>query len=347
MQSARLTPAAMTSIEPTCKNAASLYRRAAIALTIVCVLCSHAAVAASQDAASKAAALPTQVGVQVKLESFTPGDADAIRAAGLSFVRFGIWTNALHDSAYRARIRAAFSAASNASLPVLVTLRSTSTLVSTDPSIPIDAALQSASEQFAAAVLEIEREFRPHILAIELWNEPDLGRYWPTGDVETTFAPFMRAVCSQLAARTHAVPVYGFGLSRPPAGGTLPDSLLQATLGKPQRCVDAISYHAYGMTPAAILAASRDIRKRYGLPAVITEWGVPSAGTIGGTSAQTRRVRDFLAALPDMETPLVSLYEWKDTPTGTNLRERNYGLVVTADRPKPALQAVRDSLPKR
>jgi hypothetical protein len=330
-------------------------RSAILALMFACACHSSVTVAAPAEPPVRIDTQPTQVGVQVKLETFTIDDARAIRAAGFSFVRLGIWTNALHDEAYQARMRAAFIAAGNAGLPVLVTFRSTRPLAaqalqpSPDiaPDISPDASLGASARRFATALLDIAHEFRAQILAIELWNEPDLSKYWPTGSVETTFGPFMRAVCSQLAARPHEVPVYGFGLSRAPVRGTLADTLLQTAVNGTPGCIDAISYHAYGMTPEAIEAASREIRARYGMPAVITEWGVPSKGTLGGQAAQTRRVGDFLAALPDMKTPLVSIYEWKDTQTGANLRERNYGLVVTAEQPKPALRAVRDALLKR
>ncbi|HEY4351903.1 MAG TPA: hypothetical protein VGN31_11785 [Paraburkholderia sp.] len=317
------------------------------ALMFACASHAHQSAATPKEQRGGNDLQPTQVGVQVKLETFTLDDARAIRTVGFSFVRLGIWTNALHDKAYQARMRAAFDVAGNAGLPVVVTFRSTRPLSADAQQRRPDTSLDASARDFAAAVLDVAHEFRAQILAIELWNEPDLGKYWPTGDVATTFGPFMRTVCSYLAAQPHEVPVYGFGLSRAPAPGTLADSLLQATVGREPGCIDAISYHAYGMSPEAIEDASRNIRERYGMPAVITEWGVPSKGTLGGQNAQTRRVRDFLAALSGMRTPLVSIYEWKDTQTGTNLRERNYGLVVTAEQPKPALQAVRDALLRR
>ncbi len=259
-------------------------------------------------------------------------------------MRLGVWTNRLHDIAYQKRVRAAFAAADDATLPVLVTLRSTQPLAPNATDASRDAALQTAGHEFAQAVLAFEHEFGRHMLAIELWNEPDLGKYWPTGNAAATFAPFMRAVCAQLGAQPHAVPIYGFGFSRAPVRGTPADALLRdATRGQPA-CVDAVSYHAYGMRPDAIRAAAREIRERYGVPAVITEWGVPSNGIVGADTAQASRISGFLATLPDTQTPLVSIYEWKDTISGANVRERSYGLVDASGAPKPSLEAARGVL---
>jgi hypothetical protein len=304
---------------------------------------------AQNSNASNASAVPrrTQVGVQVKLETFTYADAQAIRATGFSFVRFGIWTNALGNVAYRQRMLAAFAAARSAALPVLVTLRSTQPLTTAPRGQARDAALALAGTALADAVIEIGREFAAQILAIELWNEPDLARYWPTGDVLATFAPTLRATCTRLATQPHPVPVYGFGFARAPLRGTLPDTLLTAVLDGNAGCLDALSYHAYGMTPAAIRDAAREIRMRHGIPAVITEWGVPSAGLLQGSGSQARRMRDFAATLMDSQTSLISIYEWKDTASGTNARERSYGLVDSSGQPKPALDIWRQTLRAR
>jgi hypothetical protein len=306
---------------------------------------------------ANASAVPqrVRVGVQVKLETFTYDDAQAIRATGFSFVRFGLWTDALRNATYRKRMFAAFAAARSAALPVLVTLRSTQPLAIGLDGQSRDAAsasalastLASAGTALADAVIEVEREFATQILAVELWNEPDLAKYWPTGDVLATFAPTLRATCARLATQPHQVPVYGFGFARAPLRGSLPDALLTAVLDGNTGCLDAISYHAYGMTPDAIRRAAREIRVRHGVPAVITEWGVPSAGLLQGGGTQARRMRDFATSLSDSQTPLVSIYEWKDTSSGTNARERSYGLVDSSGQPKPALDAWRQTLRAR
>ena len=46
-------------------------------------------------------------------------------------------------------------------------------------------------------------------------------------------------------------------------------------------CLAAVSYHAYGMTPAQIRAAAHDIDVRCGVPAIVTEDGAASMNTDG------------------------------------------------------------------
>lgn len=288
----------------------------------------------------------SSLGVQVKIETLTADDATSIRQAGFAFVRFGVWSDRWHDPAYRRKVSAAFAAAGSVDLPVLVTVRSTQRLASDNP-MPAsanDASLEVAGARFALAVNEIEQTFGRQILAIELWNEPDLDKYWPTGNVTSTFGPFMRSVCAQLDRESHAVPVFGFGFSRAPHESNVPDSLLRDAMRDSPRCLDAVSYHAYGMSPKEIRDAATDIGSRYRLPAVITEWGVPSAGLLNGMERQGQRIGAFVGALNEMNTRLVSIYEWKDTSSGSKAREQSYGLVSASGAAKPALALVRNAI---
>lgn len=54
------------------------------------------------------------IGVQVKLQSFTAADAAQIKAAGFSFVRFGVWSDSLTAKAYQKQVSDAFAAAASA-----------------------------------------------------------------------------------------------------------------------------------------------------------------------------------------------------------------------------------------
>jgi hypothetical protein len=98
------------------------------------------------------------------------------------------------------------------------------------------------------------------------------------------------------------------------------------------------------LSPEAIRDVGLDLRARYGLAAVISEWGSPSITTSGGEAGQAAHVYRFLAALPGSGMPFASIYEWKDTMTGTSPRERNFGLVTSSGAAKPALGAARDAL---
>lgn len=290
---------------------------------------------------------PPHIGTQVKIERFTFADAKNIRAAGFSFVRFGIWVNSMPATAYQARVSRAFAAAHSAGLPVLVTLRSTVPLVQSS-SNEANRRLQvrDAAKQLVVNVRQLVGVHGPDVLAIEVWNEPELPTYWPTGDVDATFPVYIQAVCAGLKTVDRSIPVVGFGFATPPASGSKSDRLLQSLDSSPQHCLDAISYHAYGMSEAQIKAASGYVQSRYALPALITEWGV-SSGSKRGRDGQAADIESFFAQRDAMKTPLVSIYEWQDTASGKNARERNFGLIDASGTKKPALEAASAALHKQ
>ncbi|WP_144113305.1 beta-xylosidase [Paraburkholderia sp. BCC1886] len=287
------------------------------------------------------------VGVQVKVERFTSTDAFRVKAAGFVFVRFGVWVDAMNGAAgateYRRRVSRAFDAARQAGLPVLVTVRSTSPLArAASQGAARDAQLHDAAAQLTQVVSDLVTAHRRDLLAIELWNEPDLAAYWPTGALEATFPVYMNAVCDGLQGVRKRVPLIGFGFSRAPVEASSADRLLQS-LHAPASCVDAVSYHAYGMSDPQIRRASAYVRARYGLPAVMTEWGA-SSGVDVGRSVQAARIESFLEKRALLDTPLISLYEWQDTASGKNARERNFGLLDASGIDKPAMGAVTNAM---
>ncbi|MBB5409188.1 hypothetical protein HDG34_003129 [Paraburkholderia sp. HC6.4b] len=290
---------------------------------------------------------PSKVGAQVKIQRFTATAATSIRAAGFSFVRLGVWVNAMRSSEYQKRVASAFATAQAAGLPVLLTVRSTVPLAQTSSDQAVhEAQLHDAAEQLVRVVSKLVGTYGENMLGIELWNEPDLPVYWPTGRVDTTFPIYMIAVCAGLKAIYASVPVIGFGFATAPATGTQSDKLLQSIHSSSANCIDAVSYHAYGMSAQQIQEASRYIRVQYGLPALITEWGV-SSGSKDGVDGQAAKIRSFLMKRDLMKTPLISIYEWQDTANGKNLRERNFGLVDASGAQKPALDAAVTALHSR
>ncbi|WP_051421330.1 MULTISPECIES: hypothetical protein [Burkholderia] len=303
-----------------------------------------AALAADRQPWPGATADKPLVGIQVKIQSFTPDDARQVRQAGFEFVRFGVWTDHLDRAAYRRQIDNAFAAARSARLPVLLTVRALKPLAPAASSGDAFAAtLANAGERTADAIVQLADQHARALVAVELWNEPDLGRYWSTGDVVHTFPLFANALCRRLTERRTAVPIVGFAFARAPLPGSVPDRLLMQTHGAAPHCLDAVAYHAYGMTPAQIRDAAHDIGARYGLPAIVTEVGVPSAGA-AGEQRQAKRLRALFDARGHLATPLISLYEWADTAHATDAAQRSYGIVRDDRTPKPALDAVESSL---
>lgn len=300
--------------------------------------------AASQVHASElfpALAANKTVGVQVKIQNFAPADAEDIKAQGFGFVRFGVWTNSLGGAAYQKQVSDAFAAARSAGLPVLLTVRSTKALTASPGNT---SELAAAGASFASSLMSLEKSYGSQLVAIEIWNEPDLGTYWPTGNFDTTFVPFMNAVCGSLQQKTPATPVIGFGFARPPSAGSASTVALNRIVSEYPKCLSAISYHPYGMTPTQVSNAQAFIAQNFHLPGVISEWGVSALSSNGGNDGQASKISAFITDVRKQNIALTSIYEWKNTDTGSDEREKNFGLLTADGQPKPAKSAVKTLL---
>ncbi|UIN54722.1 glycosyl hydrolase family 5 [Pseudomonas kribbensis] len=292
--------------------------------------------AAQVQASELFPALPAKtIGVQVKIQNFTAADAEQIKAAGFTFVRFGVWSDSLGAKAYQKQISDAFAAAKSASLPVLMTVRATK---------PLTGDLTTAGEAFANAVSGLEKTWSSQLVAIEIWNEPDLGTYWPTGNFNTTFVPFMSAMCKTLQGQPQSTPLVGFGFARPPTAGSASTVALNSLIEAYPNCLDAISYHPYGMTATQISNAQNFIQQNFHLPGVISEWGISALASNGGPDGQATKISAFIADVKRLKIPLTSIYEWKNSDSGKDDREKNFGLLTSDGQPKPAQTAVRTQL---
>ncbi|MFJ4194354.1 glycosyl hydrolase family 5 [Pseudomonas sp. NPDC089534] len=314
-------------------NSAPLKRLGALALLLFG--------AAGQVHASElfpALAADRTIGVQVKIQNFSSSDAEQIKAAGFSFVRLGVWSDSLSDPAYQRQISDAFAVARAAGLPVLMTVRATR---------PLGTGPAAAGEAFAGAVTGLEAAYRTQLVAIEIWNEPDLATYWPTGNFDATFAPFMKAMCQSLQGKASSTPLIGFGFARPPNAGSASAVALNSIVNAYPDCLDAVSYHPYGMTAAQIGNAQAFIQQNYRLPGVISEWGISALGSNGGPEGQASKIGAFIADVKRLNIPLTSIYEWKNSDTGSNDRERNFGLLTSDGQPKPAQLTARTQLNAR
>jgi hypothetical protein len=284
--------------------------------------------------------LPTRtIGVQVKIQNFTAADAAQIKSAGFSFVRFGVWSDSLTAKAYQQQVSDAFAAARSAGLPVLLTVRAIKSLPATSAS-----ELAAAGETFGNAVTGLQQSYATQLVAIELWNEPDLGTYWPTGNFDTTFVPFMSGVCKNLQSKPQVTPVVGYGFARPPTAGAASTVALNRIVSEYPQCLDAISYHPYGMTATQISNAQTFIQQNFHLPGVISEWGISALASNGGLEGQASKIATFIADVKKLNIPLTSIYEWKNSDSGSNDREKNFGLLTSNGQVKPAEAAVKTQL---
>ncbi|PWB36643.1 glycosyl hydrolase family 5 [Pseudomonas sp. NDM] len=275
------------------------------------------------------------IGVQVKIQSFTAADAAQIKTAGFSFVRFGVWSDSLTAKAYQKQISDAFAAAASAGLPVLLTVRAIKALPATSP-----AELNAAGATFANAVTGLEKSWSSQLVAIEIWNEPDLETYWPTRNFDTTFVPFMAGMCKAFEGQPQTTPRVGFGFARPPSAGSASTVALKSIVSDYPKCLNAVSYHPYGMTATQISNAQTFIQQNFNLPGVISEWGVSALASNGGPEGQATRINAFIADVKRLNIPLTSIYEWRNSDSGSNDREKNFGFLTSDGQPKPARLSV-------
>lgn len=275
------------------------------------------------------------IGVQVKIQSFTAADAAQIKAAGFSFVRFGVWSDSLTAKAYQKQVSDAFAAAASAGLPVLLTVRAIKALPATSPE-----ELNAAGGKFANTVTGLEKTWSSQLVAIEIWNEPDLETYWPTRNFDTTFVPFMAGMCKTFEGQPQTTPRVGFGFARPPSAGSASTVALKSIVSDYPKCLNAVSYHPYGMTATQISNAQTFIQQNFNLPGVISEWGVSALASNGGPEGQATKINAFITDVKRLNIPLTSIYEWRNSDSGSNDREKNFGFLTSDGQPKPARLSV-------
>jgi hypothetical protein len=275
------------------------------------------------------------IGVQVKIQNFTAADAAQIKSAGFGFVRFGVWSDSLTTKTYQKQVSDAFAAAQSAGLPVLLTVRAIKALPATS-----SAELTTAGEGFAKAVTGLQQSYSAQLVAIELWNEPDLETYWPTRNFDTTFVPFMSGVCKALQEQPPSTPVIGYGFARPPSAGSASTVALSRIVSEYPKCLSAVSYHPYGMTATQISNAQNFIQQNFHVPGIISEWGISALASNGGPEGQASKINAFIGDVKKLNIPLTSIYEWKNSDSGSNDREKNFGLLTSDGQPKPARMSV-------
>lgn len=275
------------------------------------------------------------IGVQVKIQSFTAADAAQIKAAGFSFVRFGVWSDSLTAKTYQKQVSDAFAAAAFAGLPVLLTVRAIKALPATSPE-----ELNAAGAKFANTVTGLEKTWSSQLVAIEIWNEPDLETYWPTRNFDTTFVPFMAGMCKAFEGQPQTTPRVGFGFARPPSAGSASTVAMKSIVSEYPKCLNAVSYHPYGMTATQISNAQTFIQQNFNLPGVISEWGVSALASNGGPEGQATKINAFITDVKRLNIPLTSIYEWRNSDSGSNDREKNFGFLTSDGQPKPARLSV-------
>lgn len=303
-------------------------------------------------------------GVQVKEWETNAHELDIIKATGFGLLRYGIgWPYVEdHEGHYDWTKYDRFIADVRAR-----GLRSIIILWGSHPSYargekitpaPTSDAAVAGFARFAAAAAQ---RYQGDDVAWELWNEPDLGRFWPPRANPDAYARLALAACHSIRGVVASANVVGpAAASMPGANGGLGIGLMATVLRSPlNTCLDAISFHSYrierGAAPKTPESVMQDNAKasafiaqfvsqgKATLPLVCSEWGYNTHDLTPGLQAAyvlRTHVSNLLSGVP-----LTVWYEWRDSLEGSNDPESHYGLVDNRGRSKPAIEELKRVLP--
>jgi hypothetical protein len=190
------------------------------------------------------------------------------------------------------------------------------------------------------------------VRAWQVWNEPSLPAYWPTGPDPAAYTRVLAATARAIRRADPGATVVSAGIPQSRIGvpfGRYVEGLYRAGAAG---AFDVLAIHPYARDAAGVIAAvgqARRIMDRHGdhSPIWVTEvgWasgGPPSDFTVGARG-QADRVRAMLLALGEQRRRLnlrgVVYFGLRDSPVyagGRDFWGLHTGLLSTAGAPKPA-----------
>ena len=197
------------------------------------------------------------------------------------------------------------------------------------------------------------------IRAWQVWNEPSLPVYWPTGPSPRAYAQLLEATGKAIRAVDPAATIVSAGLPQTRIG--LPFARFAEGLYRAgaKGSFDVLAIHPYARGAAGVVAAvaqARALMDRHGdrSPIWVTEVGWASSGPPSdftvGPRGQAQRVRATLLALAARRTQLglrgIVYFGLKDSalyPAGHDFWGLHTGLETLAGRRKPAYAAFKNA----
>jgi hypothetical protein len=210
-------------------------------------------------------------------------------------------------------------------------------------------------DEFASFAAQAAQRY-PGAVGIEVWNEPNLRKFWGTAPDPKLYGQMLSAVQAAVGAANPAMPVATAGLA--PHGGRDPEGIGPAGFlnklyrtGAPQ-LADAIGAHPYPFRPyggrflrtiRVRLGEIRHVMRAFGdkgKPIWITETGVSTAGEFAYTAAQQAEalVRMYALFRRVAHVPVVIFHRFVDY--GDQSEEGGYGVYYLSGQFKPAYCAV-------
>ena len=197
------------------------------------------------------------------------------------------------------------------------------------------------------------------ITAYQVWNEPNIPAYWPTGPNPRQYAKLLRATGRGIRAADPRAEIVTAGmpdshLSRPGNVFSYVKALLHA---RAARSFNTLAVNPYGRTAGdliakikrfrAILAHAHDRRAKIW----VTEFGWsdvgPASSFRAGSAGQARQIRHVIPALAKLRSRLhlrgLVYYSWRDgapyPPLFKDFWGLHTGLLKRNGSPKPAFAA--------
>lgn len=221
-----------------------------------------------------------------------------------------------------------------------------------------------AAAEYARFAGQVAERYRGTVEGYEIWNEPNLARFWPTPSVES-YAEMLTLTAPLLRRIDPGAEVVSAGLA--PAEDRAGYSIeLERYLRElyeldALRDVTAVGIHPYSFPELpsgsarwntfAQLPRIQAIMRNHGddeRQIWLTEYGAPSAGDEGvGTTMQARMVVEALqlaAANPHLGP--IYMYTMYDIDLGSADPESHFGLLYGPGQPKPAFLELRDAARK-
>lgn len=224
--------------------------------------------------------------------------------------------------------------------------------------LPVDAA---GFARFAGAAAE---RYRSQVGAWEIWNEPNLRRFWTAAPDAAEYAALVNAVAPRLRAGDPGAPVLVGSMSPAndaPGETVSPMTFLRGVYARvPLENFDAVSVHPYSY-PAMptgleewntffrmnqlrqIMTANGDSGSRIWL----TEYGAPTGSSSESVSEQVQAamlVSGIREARRRSYTGPLYLYSLRDAGTDAGEREDNFGVLTYDRRAKAAYGALRQEV---
>jgi polysaccharide biosynthesis protein PslG len=197
---------------------------------------------------------------------------------------------------------------------------------------------------------------RVPVRAWQVWNEPSLPAYWPTGPSPTGYTGLLRAVGDAIKAVDPRAEIVTAGL---------PESRLGIPFGRflqgmydagARTAFDTLAIHPYARESDGVVGAVDDARRIMdsagdsSAPIWVTEMGWADAGPRSsftvGSKGQARRIDSTLTSLVNMRSEVrlrgVVYFGWRDgapyAPTFKDFWGLHTGLLDRRGNPKPALR---------